>query len=90
MSIEEKFNTRNAELQHRVISEMEKVKEGQSEKSIIQLQTILEELQKSSDEKNVTLCYPWFIVDSWECTDPLGIDLINLAELYKKIQRGHR
>ncbi len=37
MSIEEKFNTRNAELQHRVISEMEKVKEGQSEKSIIQL-----------------------------------------------------
>ena len=85
MSIEEKFNIRNAELQQRIISEIEKVKEGQGKKSMIQLQTILKELQSSSKIKNINLCYPRFIVDSWDYSDQLGIDLLELAELYKKI-----
>ena len=85
MSIEEKFNIRNAELQQRIISEIEKAKEGQGKKSIIQLQTILKELQSSSKIKKMNLCYPRFIVDSWDYSDQLGIDLLELAELYKKI-----
>lgn len=66
MSIEETFNMRNAELQQRVISEIEKVRDGQSKKSMIQLQTILEELQSSSKVKKVNLCYTRFIVDSFQ------------------------
>lgn len=52
---------------------------------MIQLQIILKELQSSSKIKNMNLCYPRFIVDSWDYSDQLGIDLLELAELYKKI-----
>lgn len=51
MSIEEKFNIRNIELQQKIISEIEKVKRGKSKKNILQLQTILKELQESIEQK---------------------------------------
>ena len=41
MSITEKLSKKNNELQKKVISEIEKVKVGQSKKNILQLQTIL-------------------------------------------------
>ena len=55
MSVEEKFNIRNIELQQKILSEIEKVKKvkrGKSEKNILQLQTILKELQDSIEQKN--------------------------------------
>ena len=57
MSLEERFIKRNGELQQKVKEEIEKVKEGQSERNIVQLQTILTELQKSNMQKNVILSY---------------------------------
>lgn len=51
MSIEENFNKRNSELQQKIELEIEKVKVGQSKKNIVQLQTILTELQKSNTQK---------------------------------------
>ena len=53
MSIEENFNKRNSELQQKIKLEIEKVKMGQSKKNMVQLQTILTELQKSNMQK----CY---------------------------------
>ena len=85
MSIEENFNKRNSKLQQKIELEIEKVKVGQSKKNMVQLQTILAELQKSNMQKNVILSYPRIIVDSWDYSDQLGVELVELAELYKKI-----
>ena len=85
MSIEENFNKRNSKLQQKIELEIEKVKVGQSKKNIVQLQTILAELQKSNMQKNVILSYPRIIVDSWDYSDKLGVELLELAELYRKI-----
>ncbi len=85
MSLEERFNKKNRELQQKIEVEIEKVKEGQSKKNMVQLQTILIELQTSSRQKNVILNYPRIIIDSWDYSDQLGVELVELAELYKKI-----
>ncbi|MBQ7782046.1 MAG: hypothetical protein IJ405_08505 [Lachnospiraceae bacterium] len=85
MLLEEKFVKRNKELQKKIILEIEKVKMGQSKKNILQLQAILKDLKESSEVKNKTLSYSRIIIDSWDYTDQLGIELIELAELYKKI-----
>ena len=55
MSIEENFNKRNSELQQKIKLEIEKVKMGQSKKNMVQLQTILMELQASRIQKNIIL-----------------------------------
>ena len=60
MSIEENFNKRNSELQQKIELEIEKVKVGQSKKNIVQLQTILTELQKSNTQKNISCSYLCF------------------------------
>ena len=85
MSIEENFNKRNSKLQQKIELEIEKVKVGQSKKNMVQLQTILAELQKSNMQKNVILSYPRIIVDSWDYSDELGVEFLELAELYRKI-----
>lgn len=85
MSLEEKFIKRNSELQQKIELEIEKVKAGQSKKNMVQLQTILIELQTSSRKKNVILSYPRLIIDSWDYSDRLGVELVELAELYKKL-----
>ena len=79
------FYKRNSELQQKIELEIEKVKVGQSKKNMVQLQTILTELQKSNMQKNVILSYPRTIVDSWDYSDQLGMELLELAELYGKI-----
>lgn len=85
MSLKEKFNIKNSELQQKIELEIEKVKAGLSKKNLIQLQTILIELQASSKEENVILSYPRIIIDSWDYSDQLGVELVELAELYKKM-----
>ena len=85
MSLEERFNKKNSELQQKIEVEIVKVKEGQSKRNMVQLQTILIELQASSRQRNVTLGYPRIIIDSWDYSDQLGVELVELAELYKKI-----
>ena len=70
---------------HKIELEIEKVKVGQSKKNMVQLQTILIELKNSNRKKNVILSYPRIIIDSWDYSDQLGVELVELAELYKKI-----
>ena len=83
--MEQKIREKNRQLQEKIKLEIEKVKAGQSKKSIVQLQAILTELQKSSMQKDVVLSYPRMIIDSWDYSDQLGVELVELAELYKKI-----
>lgn len=83
MSVEKSLKKRNEELQQKIVLEIEKVKEGRSSKNLGQLQIILEELQNSTKIKNGILSYPRIIIDSWDYSDKLGIELIELAELYK-------
>ena len=72
-------------MQQKIELEIEKVKVGQSKKNMVQLQTILIELKNSNRKKNVILSYPRSIIDSWDYSDQLGVELVELAELYKKI-----
>lgn len=84
MSLEEYWK-RNSILQEKVAVEIEKSKKGTKRKNMLQLQGILEELKNSCIKKNIPLYYPNVIVDSWDYSDPLGIELMELAALYEKI-----
>lgn len=85
MSIEEKYKQNNLELQDKVRSEIKNSQTGISRKSIEQLINILEELEMAYEQRGNPLSFPRFIVDSWDYTDNLGIELLNLAELYEKL-----
>lgn len=88
MSIED-FNNKNVELQQKIKEEIEKVEAGKSSRNLIQLQTILEELRMSNKIKEIPLSYPRIISDSWDYPDTLGIELMELAEIYKRTQTSH-
>ena len=74
MSLEDKYKKKNSDIQQRLRREME----------YIQLSNILEELKNMMNNKCLILCYPRIIVDSWDFNDDLGIELLDLAELYKR------
>ena len=80
--MEQKIREKNRQLQEKIKLEIEKVKAGQSKKSIVQLQAILTELQKSSMQKDVVLSYPRMIIDSWDYSDKRGKELMELAGFY--------
>lgn len=72
-------------MQQKLLLEIEKVKLGKSNKNLIQLQTILDELQNNSESKKTAINYARVIIDSWDYSDELGNELIELAELYRRI-----
>lgn len=84
MNLEEFISRKNL-LQQKLLSEIDKVNNGLSQKNVVQLNSILSELQNCPDcgEK---LKYPHIIIDSWDYSDPLGLELLEFAELYTKIQ----
>lgn len=84
MSIEEKYKKKNMDVQQQVKSELINVKKGLSDKNIVQLGTILKELEKILNNKCLPLSYPRIIVDSWDYHDKLGMELLDLAKLYNR------
>lgn len=84
MSIEEKYKRKNLELQGRLNDEIEKSRNGTGRKNMEQLTNILNELIAIYNQKGKQLSFPRCIVDSWDYTDKLGVNLLDLAELYKK------
>lgn len=87
MSLEEKFYKKNIELQTKVSVELEKVNKGLSKKSSSQLQIILKELYSMERVKGLIISYPRIIIDSWDYSDSLGLELMELAEQYKKMSK---
>ena len=84
MSLEDMYKKKNLDIQQRLRREIECVKKGQSKKNYVQLSNILEELERMLNNKSLTLYYPRIIVDSWDFNDDLGIELLDLAKLYKR------
>lgn len=58
----------------------------EAKKNKTQLISILKELEKTMIRKCLPLLYPRVIVDSWNHEDGLGIELLELAELYRKMK----
>ncbi len=84
MSIEQRLQKRNLELQQEVQREINKSKAGESKRNLLQLQTILRELQNGMADETMIFSYPRFIVDSWDYADELGKKLLELSEMYKR------
>ncbi len=84
MSLIERFNEKNSKLQIKVQKEIAKVEQGTSEKNCNQLVTIIDELKKMTNEESFVPSFPRFIIDSWDYTDPLGLELVDLVEMHKK------
>lgn len=84
MSLEEKYKKKNVDVQKNIKAEIEKIKNGMSKKDMKQLNEILNELEKTLDNKNLPLSYPRIIVDTWDFQDKLGLELLDLADLYKR------
>lgn len=84
MSIEERYKKNNVDVQQQIKLEMENIKKGIGKKNLVQLNVILEELEKTLNNKCLPLSYPRIIVDSWDFQDKLGMELLDLAELYKR------
>lgn len=84
MSIETRFKEKNNIIQQQVKIEIDRIKKGQSKKNYDQLHFILEELEKMMNNKCLPIYYPRMIVDSWDFNDKLGLELLDLAELYKR------
>lgn len=84
MSVEMIYKKKNIESQQHVKKEIDLVNKGLSNKSYAQLRSILEELETMLNEKGVSAYYPRIIVDSWDYNDQLGLELLELEELYKR------
>lgn len=87
MSLEEKMFEKNIELKNKVSDEIERVHKGESKKNIYQLQTTINELYLIEQGKELILSYPRLILDSWDYSDSLGLELLEFAEIHKKINR---
>lgn len=85
MTIEEKFTKKNIELKSKVQTEIQNVQLGLGVKNISQLKTILNELNLMKENPNIHVTYPRIIIDSWDYSDQLGLELIELSDLYKKV-----
>lgn len=84
MSIMENCRAQNLILQRKVQDEMENVKQGKSKRSIVQLQTILNELKNAENVQGFIFSFPRMIIDSWDYSDKLGRELMEYTDLYKK------
>lgn len=86
MPLEDIFKLKNSELQKRIQKEIENSPKEINPKRIEQLQRVLEELNCIFYIRGKQLSFPRCIVDSWDYSDELGIDLLDLAEIYKKLK----
>ncbi len=87
MPLENNLYKMNIELQTKVSDEIDKATKGLSKKSISQLQIILKELYSMERSKGLIISYPRIIIDSWDHSDSLGMELVDFAGLYKKLSK---
>ena len=72
------------EIDLKIDSEIERVNNGKSKKNIYQLNTIKKDLSRMKKFEDINIIYTRFIIDSWEQTDALGNELIELESIYIK------
>lgn len=84
-----KFEDKYNELIFIVENEIEMVEKGVSKRSSQQLKTIVHDMNKMNEirgAKQYVPSFPRFIVDSWDFNDSLGLELLKLFELYKRMK----
>ena len=84
----EEFLQKNKELKQKVAKEIVNAQFGASQKSPEQLQGILKELELMTEQTCQPLYYPRIIVDTWNFSDSLGRELMELSEAYGKISKN--
>lgn len=85
MSLEKKFTEINFKIQDEVEQEIANIRKGISNKSEAQMDSILKELQMMREEKGRVLYFPRTIVDSWDFSDELGMKLMGLSDMYRRL-----
>ena len=88
MTVQERFDNLYNEIMIKLQKEIDEARKGVSKKSMQQLLTIMGDIQQMSEVRNDKAflpSYPRFIIESWDFTDPLGMELIKLLEIYKKL-----
>lgn len=80
----EEFIKKNRELQKIVSDEISKAENGETERNVYQLRTILKDLLMMQQHCGVALSYPHMIIDSWDYSDMLGSRLMELASMYER------
>lgn len=86
MSLDENLIEYNKKLQEKLNVEIGKVKQGASNKNLVQLQSILQELKASEKKRGLKLYFPHIIIDSWDYSDELSVDLMKLYRMYNKLK----
>ncbi|MFZ2539576.1 MAG: hypothetical protein WAX04_11830 [Oscillospiraceae bacterium] len=88
MTVEQKFDKKLNEVMTALQQETTSVEQGISKKSIYQLNAInndLEQMNKIHNSKVFSPSFPRYIIDSWDYSDTLGMELMSLLEIYKKL-----
>lgn len=88
MLVYDKFNSLYNDILIKINNELDEVIKGTNKKNKQQLLTIIYEVEKMFECKNPIKflpTYPRIIIDSWDFTDALGIELVNFFEIYKKL-----
>ena len=57
--------------------------DGKNNRNIFQLKCIAEELARMKNDACANVSYTRMIIDSWDFSDLLGVELLKLAEKYK-------
>lgn len=84
----ERFHIMIAEARALIKSQMVNKNNRPDYMSDKQLYAILDELEKMDRIRNHNLFFPYYpkgIADSWEYTDPLAKQLLELSEIYRKL-----
>lgn len=80
----QEIKTKNLILQKEIERELECVEQGKSTRNKSELLCILKELRLAEDNLDYNFFFARAIIDSWDYSDKLGLDLMSLVSLYKK------
>lgn len=86
MGLEDNFKKKNMEMQNVLEKEIQRVRDGSSNRNINQLFFIKNELSKTIDTWDAKLSFQNMINDMWNDGDKLANELLGLADTYEKLQ----
>ena len=86
MGLEDNYKKKSMEMQSVLEKEIQRVRDGSSNRNINQLFFIKNELSKTIDTWDVKLSFQNMINDMWNDGDKLANELLGLADTYEKLQ----
>ncbi|MBQ1328354.1 MAG: hypothetical protein IIY49_10015 [Eubacterium sp.] len=86
MGLEDNYKKKSMEMQSVLEKEIQRVRDGSSNRNINQLFFIKNELSKTIDTWDAKLSFQNMINDMWNDGDKLANELLGLADTYEKLQ----